>query len=58
MQLRHKVVVIVLGVLFAALGIMLLIGLLLRGDSTPTDKNNSDVNSNTSQVVGWRPAGT
>jgi hypothetical protein len=58
MQLRHKVVVIVLGVLFAALGIMLLIGLLLRGDSTPTDKNNSDVDSNTSHVVGWRPAGT
>jgi hypothetical protein len=58
MQLRHKLVVITLGVLFAALGIMLLIGLLLRGDDTPTDKNNSDVDSNTSHVVDWRPAGT
>jgi hypothetical protein len=63
MQTRHRVVLTTLAVLFVALGIMLAIA-LLRGDDTHTDKNNSDVNSNSASrpswhtAVGWRAAAT
>jgi hypothetical protein len=47
MPLRVKVGLVVLAVIFVSLGIMLLIG-HLQGDGG-TDKNNSNVDSNTSQ---------
>ena len=47
MSLRFKVGLVVLVVIFVSLGIMLLIG-HLQGDGG-TDKNNSNVDGNTSQ---------
>lgn len=52
MHTRHRVVLTTLAVLLLALGIMLTIA-LLRGDDTHTDKDNSDVNSNSASLSSW-----
>jgi hypothetical protein len=49
------VVLTTLAVLFVALAIMLTIA-LLRGDDTHTDKDNSDVESNSSGLPSWHTA--
>jgi hypothetical protein len=50
MQLRHKLALIVLGVIFVVLAVMLGIA-VLQGDDTTTDENNSDLKSNSARVV-------
>jgi hypothetical protein len=46
-----KLLLVVLAVIFVALGIMLLIAIHL-GDPTPNDGNDSDVESNSAPVPG------
>ena len=50
MGFRTRLVLILLTVLLVALGAMLAVG-LLRSGNTHTDKDDSDVNSNTSPAV-------
>jgi cytoskeletal protein RodZ len=50
MQVTPKFVMSIIAVILVALGIMLFIT-LSKGDVTHEDKNNSDVESNSSQIV-------
>ena len=52
MQGGKRVVVIVLAVIFVVLGIMVGIG-LIRGDESPADTDNSEVDSNSAGIVDW-----
>lgn len=51
MKTTTKLLLIVLGAIFAALAVMLVIALVL-GDRTPNDENNSDVNGNSAGQIG------
>ncbi len=59
MQLRHKVALVVLGVIFVVLAIMLGIA-VFQGDDATTDENNSDLKSSSASVVdqGYLPGWT
>ena len=53
MQFTPRFALIILAVIFAALGIMLVVALSLDGGDNVVDEDNSDVESNTARVVGW-----
>ena len=54
MQLRHKVLLTVLGVIFVVLAIMLVIAIHL-GDDTPNDEGNDNLDSNSAGAIRWAP---
>ena len=53
MQFRPRFALIVLAVIFVALGIMLVVAVFMGGGDSVVDEDNSEVDSNSARVVGW-----